>query len=261
MRVRHIVVAATLSIAAILPCAAQPVITLRSDLWCPYNCDPGSDHPGYAVEIAKIVFGRAGYSVDYQLLNWTRSIDEVRRGHADAVIGAYATDVPGFFIPAESIGGSSTGFAARLGSAFQYTGPQSLEGQVLGAVASYEFAGELGQYLQNLRGDKSRIQYMSGDRALSKNLLKLLSGRIDLVLDDAQVLARLINELHLGDKITFSQDYTRVPIYIAFSPVSPGSARYAEILSDGIARLRASGQLTAILARYGLEDWKTHAGE
>ncbi len=247
-------------LTAALPCAAQPVITLRSDLWCPFNCVPGSDHPGYAVEIAQAVFGGAGYDVDYQLLNWTRSIDEVRQGHADAVIGAYATDVPGFVIPAEPIGSSSAGFAVRSDSTFRYAGPQSLDGQVLGIVATYEFGGELGDYLHGLHGDKSRIQYMSGDRALSKNLLKLVSGRIDVVLDDAQVLARLINELQLGDKVTFSQDYTRVPIYIAFSPAGPNSARYAAILCAGIARLRASGQLTAILARYGLQDWKIHAG-
>ena len=259
MRVRHVVFAAALFLASALPCAARPLLTLRSDLWCPYNCAPGSDYPGYAVEIARIVFDGAGYDVDYQLLNWTRSIDEARHGHVDAVIGAFATDVPGFVIPAEPIGRSSTGFAARLSSDYRYTGPQSLDGQTLGIVATYEFPGALGDYLHNLHGDKSRIQYMSGDQGLAKNLLKLISGRIDVVLDDAQVLQRLIKELQLEDRVIFSQDYTQVPIYIAFSPANPASSQYADILSTGIARLRASGRLAAILARYGLQDWNLRA--
>ncbi len=259
MRVRHIVFAAALFLTSTLPSAARPLLTLRSDLWCPYNCAPGSDIPGYAVEIARIVFGDAGYDVDYQLLNWTRSIDEARNGHVDAVIGAFATDVPGFIIPAEPIGRSSTGFAARQSSAFHYTGPQSLDGQTLGIVATYEFPGALGDYLHGLHGDRSRIQYVSGDQGLAKNLLKLIGGRIDVVLDDAQVLERLIKELQLEDRVIFSQDDARIPIYIAFSPVNPASPQYAAILSAGIARLRTSGQLAAILARYGLQDWNLRA--
>ena len=258
MRVRHILSAVALLLAAASPCAARPVVSLRADIWCPYNCAAGSDHPGYAVEIAQAVFNAAGFDVDYQLLNWTRSIDEVRQGAADAVIGAYSTDVAGFVLPDEPIGRGRVGFAARQASAFHYTGPQSLVGRRLGIVASYDFPGALGDYLHTLRGDKSRIQYMSGERALAKNLLKLISGRVDLVLDDARVLERLINELQLQDQVTFTEDRTSLPVYIAFSPASPNSARYARILSAGIVRLRASGQLAAILARYGLQDWNTH---
>lgn len=45
------------------------VVTLRADQWCPYNCVPGSDRPGYMIEIAREVFGRAGHQIDYQALN------------------------------------------------------------------------------------------------------------------------------------------------------------------------------------------------
>ncbi len=258
MRVRHIVLAAALLLACVPPCAARPVITLRSDSWCPYNCAPGSDHPGYAIEIARTVFDAAGYDVDYQLMNWTRSIEEARQGRADAVIGAITTDVPGFILPAEPIGASSTGFATRPGSAFHYTDPQSLNGLVIGLVATYAFSGPLGDYLGSIHNDKSRIQYLSGDGALAKNLLKLTAGRVDVVIDDAQVLHRLIDELQLTDQVSFSQVRRTVPIYIAFSPARPYAARHAAILSAGIARLRTTGQLAAILARYGLEDWNRH---
>ena len=193
-------------------------------------------------------------------MNWTRSIDEARLGHADGVIGAIPTDVPGFIIPAEPIGRSSTGFATRPGSAFHYTGPQSLDGEVIGMVAAYEFSGPLGDYLHALHGNKSRIQYLSANGALAKNLLKLVAGRVDVVMDDAQVLHTLIDELQLGDQVSFSQAGRTVPIFIAFSPAGPDAARHAEVLSAVIVRLRASGRLAAILARYGLQDWDRHVG-
>ncbi len=258
MRVRQTILASTLFLVCAHTCTARPVVTLRSDLWCPYNCAPGSDHPGYAIEIARTVFDAAGYDVDYQLMNWTRSIDEARQCHADAVIGAIATDVPGFILPAEPIGRSSVGFATRLNSPLHYTDPRSLDGEVIGMVATYEFSGPLGDYLHGLKGDKSRIQYLSGDGALTKNLLKLMAGRVDVVIDDGQVLHRLIDELQLGNQVAFTRIYRGVPVYIAFSPACPASAHQAEILSAGIAQLRASGRLAAILARYGLEDWDKH---
>jgi polar amino acid transport system substrate-binding protein len=46
------------------------------------------------------------------------------------------------------------------------------------------------------------------------------------------------------------------PLYIAFSPSDPRSPAYAALLSEGVVRLRASGRLAAILARYGLADWE-----
>ncbi len=259
MQIRPFLLAILLSLASAVPCAARPVLTLRSDLWCPYNCAPDSDHPGYAIEIVRAVFGAAGYDVDYQLLNWTRSLQEVRQGHADAVIGAYATDVPGFIIPVEPIGRSSAGFAVRKQSGFRYAGPQSLDGQVIGIVATYEFGGKLGDYLHSLSGDKSRLQYMSGDGALAKNLLKLIAGHLDVVLDDSVVLEREVAELQLENSLSVSQDSERVPLYIAFSPANKLSPRYADILSSGIAQLRQSGRMSAILARYGLRDWSTRA--
>ncbi len=254
MRIRHIVLLALLAWPA-SHAAARPAVVLRSDLWCPYNCVPGSDRPGYVIEIAQIVFGEAGYDVDYQLLSWSRSIEETRQGRADAVIGAYATDVPGFVIPGEPIGLSNAGFVVRRGVPFAYVGAHSLDGRVLGVVATYEFAGALGDYLRAIRGDRTRIQYMSGDRALAKNLLKLLAGRLDVVLDDSHVLNQAIDELQLGDQLILSKDPLSVPVYVAFSPANPLSPLLAVIFSDGVARLRASGRLSAILARYGLADW------
>ena len=253
MRIKHTLLAFLLTAA--LPAHARPVVTFRSDLWCPYNCVPGSDRPGYAIEIAQAVFGAAGYDVDYQLLNWTRSIQDARQGRADAVIGAYNTDVPGFVLPREPIGRSSSGFAVRRGVAFSYTGPHALDGRVLGVVANYEFAGALGAYVRALHGDSSRIQYVSGDGALDKNLLKLLAGRLDVVLDDATVLSRSIATLGLADRVAFSDGGERVPLFIAFSPANPLSPRLAVILTEGIAQLRATGRLAAILARYGVKDW------
>jgi polar amino acid transport system substrate-binding protein len=46
------------------------------------------------------------------------------------------------------------------------------------------------------------------------------------------------------------------PLYVAFSPKSPMSREHARVLDEGIAAMRASGELAALLKRYGLQDWR-----
>jgi polar amino acid transport system substrate-binding protein len=62
--------------------------TLRTDAWCPYSCDPKSDHPGILAEIVSAAFARAGHDVDYQVTGWARSIKAVREGKANVLLGA-----------------------------------------------------------------------------------------------------------------------------------------------------------------------------
>lgn len=256
MQVRPVALFIALLAWAVPGLAARPVVSLRSDLWCPYNCTPGAARPGYAVEVAQIVFNAAGYDVDYQLLNWTRSVEDARLGYTDGVIGAFGSDAPGFLLPHEPIGRSAIGFAVRRGDPFRYTSVHALDRRVLGITATYEFTGPLGAYVNALHGDAARVQYVSGNGALALNLAKLVAGRVDVVLDDSLVMARAIQDQHLSGQVTIGGATPSVPIYIAFSPASPRSPVLAETLSRGIASLRQSGRLAAILARYGLQDWQ-----
>ncbi|MEQ1790535.1 MAG: hypothetical protein ABL857_08835, partial [Rickettsiales bacterium] len=36
--------------------AEQTTINIVADEWCPFNCDPESDKPGYVIELAKEIF-------------------------------------------------------------------------------------------------------------------------------------------------------------------------------------------------------------
>ena len=80
---------------------ASDVITLRADIWEPYNSDPGSAKPGFMIDVAKAIFSKAGYTVDYQCKGWTwdRSIEEARQGRIDAIVGASEDDAPDFIFP------------------------------------------------------------------------------------------------------------------------------------------------------------------
>jgi len=232
-------------------------ITLVSDRWCPYNCDPGSDKPGYMVEIVQIVFGRAGHQVEYQALPWARAVVAARNGEYDGVIGA-ARDgsARDFVFPDVPAGMSANAFLVRRGHPWRYTGIDSLPAVRLGVVLNYSYDAELDAYLAQHRGDPSKVLAEPGDGALARNLRKLESGQIEALIENRSVLEYQLAQRGLSDRFEFAGEMPSRGSYIAFSPVKPASAEYARLLGEGIRELRRSGELDRILARYGLRDWE-----
>lgn len=238
--------------------AGEPVIRLRADSWAPYNGDGASDRPGYAIEIAKAVFGKAGYTVDYTCegWSWSRAIEECRRGAVEGIVCATRREIPDFIFPSESVGLDHNVFYVRKGSAWRYAGPDSLATVCLGAISDYGYGETVAVYVDAHKADEARIQLVEGEDALALNAGKLLEGRIDVLVENAAVFAAYVADANLADKFEAAGETPeREDLYIAFSPAHPDSATYADILTKGIAELRASGELARILARYGVADW------
>ncbi len=248
--------AAHLSLGGAFGTASADVISLRADEWCPYNCKLDSDKPGYMIEIAREIFKRAGHEVDYQVLNWMRSIAETREGRHTAIVGALRVEAPDFIFPGESLGIISGGFAVRKNVHFRYNGPESFEGLTIGAIRGYDYLGGIDKYITAYGKVRTRVQLTSGEDALEQNLKKLVAGRVDVVLDDRNVLNLAIQELGFDHLIDVAEPNGVVKhANIAFSPAHQRASDYAALHTDGIRDLRASGRLAEILGRYGLVDW------
>ncbi|MBF0521425.1 MAG: transporter substrate-binding domain-containing protein [Candidatus Omnitrophica bacterium] len=232
-------------------------ITVRADSWMPYTGEPG-DRPGYCVEIFKTIFEAAGYTVDYQAVAWTRAVADVSAGTIDAILGGDNGDCPSCLFPTESIGKIQQTFYVKKGNPWKFAGLESLKGQRLGVVDGYSYdKGDLDGYIK--KGDLPDVQKATGDNALPLNIKKLLSGRLDIVVEENQVMKMNLTDLGLSDDsiapagmVSEASD-----IFVAFAPGKDSSKKYMEIWNSGLRKLRASGKLAEILARYGLTDWKS----
>ncbi|MBF0110208.1 MAG: transporter substrate-binding domain-containing protein [Magnetococcales bacterium] len=237
------------------PVALAEVITLRADSWCPYNCDPESDRPGILIEIAKEILGPAGHSIDYRLMPWSRTLNEVLKGNISGAVGVIPSEAPELIYGANPLAYDKPGFAFNKGMEFSYRGPSSLDPFRIAVIRDYHYDdGEIDAYLQAHQTDSTRIQPNAGDNAGMANLKKLLSHRVDLVLDSHDVLAHLVHRHHLGQKVELYAIDRWTGIHIGFSPVKPESRNLANLLSSGIPSLRRQGRLAEIFARYGLSD-------
>jgi len=238
--------------------ASADTISIRADAWPPYNGDPASETPGYGIEILKAIFSKGGHTIDYQTIPWTRALADVKSGKFDGAIGASTEDGAGCLFPKEPIGFMDTQVFAKKGSAWTYTGIDSLKSIKLGAIADYDYGmPELNKYIKEKAGTDA-VQLMTGDDALEKNISKLQAGRIDVLVEAEAVVKWTLKKMGLPEDALIKAGSLGAPseIYVVFAPTKPSSQGYADTYDKGIGELRSSGDLKKILDKYGIKDWK-----
>jgi len=229
-------------------------ITLVADSWPPYNDEPNSAKPGYAIELATEIFTKAGHKVKYNMIPWARAVAQTELGTYTAAVGAFDGDIKGAVLPKEPIGINSNTFFVKKGGAFKFTGLASLEGKSVGLIKEYTYdLGAFDAWAAKAKG----VQWATGDAPLIMNIKKLAAGRLDVLLEDRNVVLYTATKLGLGNDL---QDAGNLPgtnaLYIAFSGKNPKSKEYAELFSKGLAEMRKSGALKKILDKYNVKDWK-----
>lgn len=232
--------------------AQAETLSFLADDYCPNTCaDP--DRPGYMIEIARAVFEPQGYHVAYKLMGWARAIEETRTGRYAAVVGGSEEEFAGL-VWSGPIGLWRVAGATRRGQSFDPES-SSLDGLVLGAIRGYHYNDRIDDHIAQHGSDPRRVQFASGDDALLQNLRRLVGGRLDVVVDDPNVLRFVVGSAGMENAVELTPAATAIPLGIGFSPALPQARTLAGLLGEGIARLRREGRLAVILARYGLEDW------
>ncbi|HEY9039658.1 MAG TPA: transporter substrate-binding domain-containing protein [Roseovarius sp.] len=239
-------------LAALPGLAASDTIVLMADKWCPYNCEPGSDAPGFMVEIAQEALAPFGHVVEYEALNWARSLHRAELGEINGVIGAIPSEAPGFVF-GPPIGTYVDVVAFRKGEAIDPDAIADRGDLRLGAINGYEYYGAVSDYIELHSDDSSLVQYMSGDDALAKNLRKLIAGRLDMVAEVRAVLEYALAATELSDQIELALTDDVDEIFIAFSPALPTSQTYADQLTKGVALMKENGRFDEIMLKYGQE--------
>lgn len=233
-------------------------ISIVSDYWCPINCRPNSVRPGYMIEILQNVFSKEGHSIKYKLMNWTRSVQSARRGEYDIIVGAYKTDAKDFLFPVEELGFSGEVFYVNEDSNWRYENIDSLKKVRLGVTKSYSYGDEIDEYVKKNNSNQKRVDTITGKNVFSRSVQKLLLKRVDVIIENEYVSNYFFksNKKFLKNIKRSSSAKNHQKIYAAFSPNKVSSKEYISIFDKGIRRLRKSGELSVILNKYGLKDWK-----
>ena len=230
--------------------ASADVIVLGADPWCPYNCEPGSDAPGFMVEVAREALAPFGHDVEYVSVSWARGLRQTELGQINGVIGAVPEEAPNLIF-GPPIGTSIDTVVFRRGEAMDLDQINEQYNLRIGAVNGYEYDGHIEAYITANEDDRNIVQYASGDDALAQNLRKLVAGRLDMVAEVRAVLDYNVLNLGLEGELDIVDAVVADDIFIAFSPALETSALYIEQLRQGIEILRENGRYAAIFEKYG----------
>jgi polar amino acid transport system substrate-binding protein len=247
-----------LALAALLAAAgtarAGEGFTIVSDTFCPYTCEPGGAAPGYLVEAAQKIFAAKGVTVTYEVVAWDAAIEAVRAGKHGAIIGAFKKDTPDFVFPAATMGASRFTFLVRKGDAWRYAGVPSLKGKKLGLTKDYTYGDAIEAFLKANPGTDVRVE---GTDPLDLNVKNLLTKRVDVVVEESNVVLFKSGQRRLGDLVEKAGESENAEeMYLAFSPALPRSKEWSRLFSEGLDAMRKSGELGALLKKYGVKDWK-----
>lgn len=245
-----------LPLVAFASAGRADTVTLRADVWCPYNCEPKTDAPGYMIEIAKAALEPAGHQVEYGTLNWARAITETRDGKFTGIVGAAKNDAPDFVFPANVLGVSRNCFFTKPDSTWTYTNVEALKSSTIGVAKDYAYEDSIDAYVKENAKDPKRIDFVSGDNPLELNIKKVTAGRIAAFLEDESVLRSHLFRAKLPESTVRNAGCVKeANLYIAFGPKGAKSAELAKLLSDKVEQMRKDGSLKTLLTKYGLNDW------
>ena len=238
--------------------AQADAIRIRADEWLPYNGTTARKPPGYMIEIADAIAKANGHTVDYANLPWDDAVAAVRKGQFDCVVGALKSDAEGFQFPAEAWGKSQNVFYARKESPWKYSGPDSLATVKLVVIDGYSYGDEVDAYVEANKADAAKIKVVtSTGRARVHAFMHLVTNRADVFVEDVNVGDQTIASLQIGESIgRIGAVAEPDALYVACTPADPRGATYATLFSEGTRKLRESGELAKILAKYGVVDWK-----
>ncbi|MCR8921791.1 transporter substrate-binding domain-containing protein [Dasania sp. GY-MA-18] len=231
-------------------------VTIVSDRWYPFNGIPNAPDPGYMIEMARYGLEQGGHSLNYQIMSWQHSIDLVRQGKKNCIVGAYKSDAPDFIFSDQHHAVDQMAFYTRINEPWRYQHVDSLAQQRLGVINGYAYKNDIDAYIKANR-TSDRVIAAKGKYALENNLLALMQGKLDVVLGSRTVITQVLAKQQWQDKLQIAgYANTMSKIYIACSPNNPKSIQYITLINAGIEQLRKTGQLQALLDKYQVADWQ-----
>lgn len=239
------------------PAHAQELV-VQADHWCPYNCQPGTAAPGYAIEMLQAVFEPIGRKIKYETVPWDRALWQVREGGAGAAVAATKLQAEkyGLLIGHETVGYSGDCLYVPASDQRKFSNGSDLDAlNSVAIVSGYTYVGHIGAWLARPE-NKRKIHAQRGESPAEINARNLALGRLDGVIENAQVMGQIMFKLGLTDQFVAVECNPRTSVFIAFSPKLANVEQVVKEFDDGVEKLRQSKQLAKILAKYGQTDWK-----
>jgi polar amino acid transport system substrate-binding protein len=223
--------------------------------------DPKNDL-GYMADLVKAAFKSQGYDVKYSWLPSSRGFQYTKEGKADAFLGAYESEIYDYIGNQEPIGRLRSHFLVSQQESWRFTDEASLfKAQGIGIWEGYDYIDPI--FSKYMESKPENLFFLPDDNDVANRAVKMVhSGRLTAIVADPGSINYYIKKNKLEGLVDAGQCLKPEYLYACFSPVQPKrSKRLADLLDEGIKKIRSTGQLEKILKKYDLEDWALSAAK
>lgn len=232
----------------VLSCSAfadAPTVTLATLNWEPYVNEEVVDG-GFTTEIVRQAFERAGYQVDITYMPWIRVLSEVENGAFDAMYPAYYSESRSRVYALSTPIASGPLVLCKLADRpLRYRSLEDLKPFRIGVVRGYVNTADF----DNAHYLDKRI--VNSDK---QNLLKVLTGRIDLAVVDMYTAQQIIDTAipQAKGKLDFMKPPLEVkPLYVGFSKNRDGYRQRLEAFNQALREMINEGLVQKIYNEHG----------
>ena len=224
--------------------ADPPLIKLATLNWQPYVSEE-LDGGGLTTEIVRLAFEKAGYQTEVTYMPWIRVLAEVKKGVFDAMYPAYYSDSRSRdYALSTPIANSPLVFCKRLDRPLNYQSLEDLKPYLVGVVRGYVNTAAFDA------ADFITKKIVNSDK---QNLLKVLTGRIDLAVIDMYTAQHIIDTSipQARGKLDFMMPPLDVkPLYVGFSKSRPGYRKNLEAFNQALNKLKQAGVVVQIYTKH-----------
>ncbi len=227
--------------------AKADTLAIAADPWPPF-IDENHPEGGVSIQIIREALGRHGFDVELNIMPWARAIDGVRSGDFDILPGTWYTESRSEdLMYSEPYVANEIKFIKRAGEAFDYSGLDSLDGEVVAIIRDYGY-GDAFYEATNFERDPAP--------ELMTNIRKLVNERVDLAIEDEFVARFIISneEPELLDQIEFVEPpYSAESLHLTSGYANPRHEEIVEAFNAGLAEMREDGTFDRIMEENDLQ--------
>lgn len=220
----------------------QPLHIVMTE-WAPYTSSSMPDQ-GALAEMTEIAFRLQGFEVRFSIVPWQRALDMMERQEADALLPVYTSkrNESRYYL-SDSLLAVDSVFVRLKDMEIPYRKLDDLTAWRIGVVKDTSYAAAL-KKLGPFIVEEAPHELL--------NYRKLVTGRIELMLDTRETIERMMDNLPESERqpiVYMEPPYHTKTLHLAFQPTEEGKMLNRQF-NAGLQKLRDKGVHAAILEKH-----------
>lgn len=232
--------------------AGESLRIVGPDYWCPFSCKVGAAQEGFTIDILRAIFEPLGYRLEFSNANYSRALQQVRSGLSDAIPSVLKAEAADFVFPKLPISRNRFCVYASPDSQWSYQSPADLYERQIGLIQGYDYGRDLSVWFAD---HPQQLSILAGDDLVQRMAAMLGLQRLDGFIEEENLVAFVQRQ---QPQLKLRKAGCTPPIYgfLGLAAANPQAPQISREFDAGLRRLRHSGELAQILARYGVSDWQ-----